>query len=190
MDDDDVLLAKGDCYEKYGITADGSSGQAVEVPCDAASAVGRILKHVPEGMDEQAEDKCPGNTDEVFGYVIKPGLEKTAASRGTKGVTVKEGYSCARFLKGPHPHDPGQGGPGLRVGDCLADAPGYGGYEETECEDPGSDALGTWSEPEYIITKLTTVSGDCPRSTDKKFQKDTWVSRLGAGVDAICVRPV
>ncbi|WP_374215070.1 hypothetical protein [Streptomyces longispororuber] len=58
---------------------------------------------------------------------------------------------------------------------------GEGGEEQVGVDECGAD---------MATSELTTVSGDCPRSTDEKFQKDTWVSRLGAGVDAICVRPV
>jgi len=83
-----------------------------------------------------------------------------------------------RYLKGPHPGDPGGGGMDIRVGDCLS---GTGTYREVACD--GNEAT-------YKIVKQTIKGQNCPQKNDILVSTDTLLDQVGLSSLAYCARPI
>ncbi|MCP3820821.1 hypothetical protein NLX86_22805 [Streptomyces sp. A3M-1-3] len=177
-DDDQVLLAKDDCYGPAGTA--GEFAQVVETACDDPEAYGRVLKRSEEELTLTSIPDCPDPTDQVMG--ITYGKEKVSVTEEVAGplhyvtYAVGHGYACVRNLKAPHPGDRGGGGMEIRVGDCLENT--ATGYKEIACDGDKT--------PDLKINKDTFDGDDCPNKDDVKLSPNTLVDRLGLSRSMLC----
>lgn len=175
--DDNVLMAKGDCY---GPPRGDEQGHAVEMPCDDPDAIGKVLKRVEKKTTLYTYTDCSDSTDDVLGISGDPGWE-VAGSRDYAEYAVGEGYACVRNLKAPHPGEPGEGGMEIRVGDCLEASDTGDRYEEVPCE---GEVL-----PDVKVIGQPDLDNNCPRKDDTRLTEESIldVAGLGGGPD-YCAR--
>ncbi|MEU5341947.1 hypothetical protein AB0H18_14105 [Streptomyces sp. NPDC020766] len=154
-DNDNVLMAKGDCYG----------------PPDA---IGKVLKRVEKKTTVYTYVDCSESADDVLGISGEPGWE-VAGSRDYAKYVVGEGYACVRNLKAPHPGEPGEGGMEIRVGDCLEASDTGDRYEEVPCE---GEVL-----PDVKVIGEPDLDNHCPRKGDTQLTEKSIldVSGLGGG---------
>jgi hypothetical protein len=128
-----VFLPQGSC------AAHPSSGSWVQVSCDSADALARVLARYPGGGPRSAS--CPSGTD----YAL------SLSTVWSDGRSEPDGTACLRNLRPPHPSDPGQGG-GLDivVGDCLYST-GGSGVRETACDGSGG------VQPQYRVIAVVPL---------------------------------
>ncbi|WP_217546778.1 hypothetical protein [Streptomyces sp. GbtcB6] len=181
VDDDGVLMAKGDCYAAVADPVE--AGQVQEVACDDAAAEGKVVYYSTEDLDGRISSSyapyCPDNADDVLGITRGTGMgQEFAGHSNFVAFAAATQYACVRYLKGPHPGDPGGGGMEIRVGDCLAEEDER--YKEVACE--GDDV------PGYKVVAETAKGEDCPRKNDILLSTDTLLSRVGLDVTAYCAR--
>ncbi|MCX5602274.1 hypothetical protein OG418_45650 [Streptomyces phaeochromogenes] len=169
--DDNVLMAKGDCY---GPPRDVEQGHAVEMPCDDPDAIGKVLKRVEKKTTVYTYIDCSDSTDDVLGISGDPGWE-VAGSRDYLKYVAGVGYACVRNLKAPHPGEPGQGGMEIRVGDCLEASDTGDKYEEVPCD---GEVL-----PDVKVIGRPDLDNNCPRKDDTQLTEESIlnVSGLGGG---------
>ncbi|MER7184588.1 hypothetical protein ABT404_34870 [Streptomyces hyaluromycini] len=181
VDDDNVLMAKGDCYAAVADPIE--AGQVQEVACDDAAAEGRVVYYSTEDLDgcivSSYSPYCPDNADDVLGITRGTGMgQEFAGHSDFVAFATASQYACVRYLKGPHPGDPGGGGMQIRVGDCLAAEDET--YKEVACE--GDDV------PAYKVVKETIKGADCPRKNDILLSTNTVLDRAGLDETAYCAR--
>ncbi|GAA0330088.1 hypothetical protein [Streptomyces blastmyceticus] len=135
--------------------AGGGHESYTEVDCADARAAARVLARY--NGPQASGPRCPAATDFV--------LHITAVDQGdSEKESSPEGYACMRYLRPPHPGDPGQGGGPLTVtGDCVY-TQRDGVVKETACDGSGAHA------PEYRVIDEVTTRAACPPSTDLYVQ--------------------
>jgi hypothetical protein len=105
-----ALVQEGGCVRSAALP-----GRFEPAACDDPAAVGRVIGVVAGGS---AARLCSDDTD--------------LAGTSRLAQTI-----CVRHRHGPHPGDIGQGGGGLRVGDCVVDVDrvGLAPVPEVACDD-------------------------------------------------------
>ncbi|QFR02198.1 hypothetical protein F9278_45430 [Streptomyces phaeolivaceus] len=63
-DNDQVLMARGDCY---GSSTDDEPGRALEMACGDPDAIGKVQKRVKEKTTANTSVDCPDSADDVLG---------------------------------------------------------------------------------------------------------------------------
>lgn len=176
-DNDDVFLAKGDCYGPATYALE--PGQVQEMACADPTALGKVLYRGKTSLRPFSSPYCPDGADGVLGIAARTGNEaERAGSSDILRYATAPRYVCVRYLKGPHPGDPGGGGMEIRVGDCLS---GTGTYRETACDS---------SEATYKIVKQTSKGQSCPQKNDILVSTDTLLDKVGLSSLAYCARPI
>ena len=173
-----MFLAIGDCYG--AATNPLEPGQVQEMACADPVALGKVRYRSKTSLSLYGSPYCPADADGVLGIAAKTGNENdNAGSSDILRYATAPRYVCVRYLKGPHPGDPGGGGMDLRVGDCLS---GTGTYREIACD--GNTA------PTYKIVKQTIKGQNCPQKNDVLLSTDTLLDRTGLSSLAYCARPI
>ncbi|WP_125806130.1 hypothetical protein [Actinoplanes sp. ATCC 53533] len=176
-DNDDVFLAMGDCYGPATFALE--PGQVQEMACDDPAALGKVRYRSKTSLSLYGSPYCPADADGVLGIAARTGNEADrAGSSDILRYATAPRYVCVRYLKGPHPGDPGGGGMEIRVGDCLS---GTGTYREVACDGGGAT---------YKIVKQTLKGQSCPRKNDILVSTDTLLDQAGLSSLAYCARPI
>ncbi|MEU3611972.1 hypothetical protein ABZ725_06590 [Streptomyces sp. NPDC006872] len=173
--DDNVLMAKDDCY---GPPTGDQQGQVVEMPCEDPDAIGKVLKRVEEEIGMGSYADCPDATDDVLGITGEPGWE-IAGSRDYVKYASGVGYACVRNLRAPHPGEPGGGGMDIDIGDCVEASDTGEKYEEVPCE---GEVV-----PDGKVVDMTDADGRCPRTDDTVVRENSLGSTI-LGALEYCVR--
>ncbi|MGI8329313.1 hypothetical protein ACRYCC_05065 [Actinomadura scrupuli] len=98
--------------------------------------------------------RCPDEADAIVNVSGGP-IPYTSAA---PGLRLPVGYLCLRNLRPPHPGDPGKGGGGIIVGDCVnVDSAKL--VTEVPCNGSGEKSA------DYKVTEITDLiaTGDCPK---------------------------
>lgn len=110
----DRAFSVGQCVKHRGKDDPGPGDPIANEPCASGAAFGRVIGvYADAGSAWGGPNKCSKEAD-------------SGVSTGRFGGHVV----CIRYLKGPHPSQPGTGGGSLRVGDCIVDP---GGPTEGRC---------------------------------------------------------
>ncbi|MGW2046450.1 hypothetical protein ACWCPF_14865 [Streptomyces sp. NPDC001858] len=173
---DNVLMAKGDCY---GPPTEDQEGNAVELPCDDPEAIGKVLKRVTERIGANSYADCPDSSDDVLGITGEAPWE-IAGSRDYVKYAGGVGYACVRNLKAPHPGEPGGGGMEVEIGDCLEASDTAEKYQEVPCK---GEVV-----PDVKVVDMTDLDGKCPRADDDVVVETSFTGEVRFGAIEYCVR--